>query len=147
MGWRCIFYVNAPIGIAALVAVTRILPQDRRTAASSLDVQGMVLLTLSVAALVLVAVWGGTTFAWGLPVIVGLFVLGALLLATCLRRARRHENPAIPLRMFRNRVVPGTAAISFMVGLVMFCASSYLPLFGRMTEEGDATQSALSSSR
>jgi len=67
VSWRWIFYINLPVGIVALVVVqtTMHVPFQRRE--HRIDYLGAVTLTAAVVSLMLVAVWGGTTYAWGSP--------------------------------------------------------------------------------
>jgi EmrB/QacA subfamily drug resistance transporter len=143
VGWRAVFYLNVPVGVAALVAITRVLPADARRNDSKFPVGDAALLTLAMSLLVLVTVWGGQVFAWGSPVILGMLASGAALLAVFVRVERQRAAPVVPLRVFANRVVPFTAALSLIVGMLMFCLTNYIPLYRRMTEDTDSTSSAL----
>ena len=79
--------------------------------------------------MVLATSWGGTTYPWGSPTIIGLFAASAVLLAAWWLSARRAAEPVLPLRLFRNRVFTVSAAISLAAGFAMFGSMSYLPLF------------------
>ena len=80
-------------------------------------------------AVVLATSWGGTTYAWSSPVIIGLFAGSVVLLVAWYFSARRAAEPVLPLRLFRNSVFAVAAAIGLAAGFAMFGALSYLPLF------------------
>jgi hypothetical protein len=79
--WRWIFYINLPVGAAALIvtAVVLRLPRPQRTA--RIDYLHMALLGGWVACVLLLTSWVGTTYAWSSPVIIGLGVAALVLAA------------------------------------------------------------------
>ena len=79
--------------------------------------------------MVLATSWGGTTYAWSSPVIIGLFAGSAVLLFAWYLSARRAPEAVLPLRLFRNPVFVIAAAIALAAGFALFGALSYLPLF------------------
>ena len=79
--------------------------------------------------MVLATSWGGTTYAWSSPVIIGLFAGSVVLLFGWYLSARRAPEAVLPLRLFRNRVFVIASAIGLAAGFAMFGALSYLPLF------------------
>ena len=83
----------------------------------------------SVAGLLLVTVWGGSTYAWNSPEIMSLLLGSILLLLFFVWHERRAEEPVLPLRLFRNPVFRVTNVISFLAGMAMFGATVYMPLF------------------
>ncbi|MDX6358755.1 MAG: hypothetical protein QOH37_1809, partial [Nocardioidaceae bacterium] len=98
--WRWIFYVNLPIGVAALavVAVALRLPQRRREA--RIDVPGTMLLTLGTGCLVLATSLGGQTYAWGSWQFVGLGAVSVAALAAFAAVERHVPEPVVPLHLF-----------------------------------------------
>ena len=64
--WRWIFYINIPVGILALVITSAVLRLPRPRAQGGVDLLGATLVVAAVTPLILVTVWGGTTFAVGL---------------------------------------------------------------------------------
>ena len=141
--WRWIFYINLPIGAAALIvtAVVLQLPRPQRTA--RIDYLGMALLGGWVVCVLLLTSWVGTTYAWSSPVITGLGVAAPVLAAAWLVSARYAADPVIPLRPFRDRTFSIACAISLILGAVMLGAVSYLPTFLQVVTGVDATTSGL----
>jgi EmrB/QacA subfamily drug resistance transporter len=129
LSWRWCFYINIPIGIVALVVTSSVLNLPFQKVQRRIDYLGAALLMLSVAGLLLVTVWGGTTYAWNSMQIMVLLVGSILLLIWFVWHERRAEEPVLPLRLFRNPVIRVTNVISFLSGMAMFGATVYMPLF------------------
>ena len=81
LSWRWVFYVNVPIGIVAVVIVTTRLHLHTPHRQHRIDYLGAALLSGGVGALILLATWGGTEYAWGSNEIIGLGIVGVALLA------------------------------------------------------------------
>ena len=129
LSWRWVFYVNLPIGAIALVAIAIVLPSVSNKQHHKIDYLGATLLAAFATAVVLATSWGGTTYAWSSPVIIGLFAGSAVLLFAWYLSARRAPEAVLPLRLFRNPVFVIAAAIALAAGFALFGALSYLPLF------------------
>ena len=127
--WRWVFYVNLPIGLVALVVTSAVLPASVRRARVRIDWLGTTVLSAAIVCLVLVTTWGGTEHAWGSPVIVGLATAAVVLGVLFVVIERRVEEPAIPLRLFRNRTFNIASAVSLIIGAGMFGAIAFLPTF------------------
>ncbi|WP_370087650.1 MFS transporter [Streptacidiphilus sp. MAP12-16] len=147
-GWRWCFYVNIPLGLAALVVTALVLKPPRRTGNRGtrrprLDVAGAVLLATVGTCLVLATSWGGSQYPWLSPVILGL-IGGAVLALLLFSLVERHAvEPVIPLRLFRDSVFNVSGAIGVVVGVALFGAASYLPSFLQMVDGATATASGL----
>jgi predicted MFS family arabinose efflux permease len=88
-------------------------------------------------------VWGGSQFAWSSPVIAGLVVGGAVLLFAFCMWERRASEPILPLRLFRNPTFSVTLSAGFMLGLAMFGAIVFLPVYMQVVQGQGATSSGL----
>src|SRR5271163_1534416 len=82
--WRWIFYVNLPLGIFALFVLAAALPAVAERVHHTIDYLGTALLGAGLSAIVLAASLGGTSFAWGSSVIVGLWIAGVVFIASFL---------------------------------------------------------------
>jgi len=129
LSWRWVFYINLPVGAIALVVIAVVLPATGTKQQHKIDYLGATTLAAFATALVLATSWGGTTYAWSSPVIIGLFAGSALLLVAWYFSARSAAEPVLPLRLFKNSVFSVAAAIGLAAGFAMFGALSYLPLF------------------
>src|SRR5487761_817054 len=141
--WRWVFYVNIPVGAVALPIVLWALQLPRHRNKPKLDLPGMVLLSAASAAITLFATWGGSTYSWHSPVIIGLGA-GFVVLVALFAVAERHAaEPLIPLRLFRSSVFNISGLIGISVGIAMFGAVSYLGFFLQMVDHVNATTSGL----
>ncbi|TMR31128.1 MFS transporter [Nonomuraea zeae] len=129
LSWRWTFYVNVPVGALALAVVgLGIKPVGERVKAR-IDYLGAVLLTTGILALTLLASWGGGTYAWTSPQILGLAAVAVVALAAFVRVERRAAEPIIPPRLFRDRNFTLAQVVSFLVGAVMMAVTAYLPQY------------------
>jgi len=128
VGWRWIFWVNAPIGGVALLLALVSVPRSRPARnGERLDVPGAALLVVWVTGTALVAAWGGTTFPWTSAVVLATAALAVVTFALFLRRCLRHPDPIVPMSMFRERTVVICSALGFVVGAAVFGMVGYLP--------------------
>ncbi|MFC8343712.1 MFS transporter [Streptomyces sp. NPDC057280] len=143
LSWRWCFYINVPFGLVTLAVVTAVLKLPKPRTRARLDIPGMLLLAAASTCLVLLTSWGGTEYAWGSRVILGLGA-GALA-ATVLFLVAEHfaTEPLIPLRLFRDSVFNVTGLVGLVVGVALFGAASYLPTFLQMVDGASATESGL----
>src|SRR5437899_2153370 len=101
VSWRWIFYINLPLGAAALLVIgTRmILPFHKRE--HQIDYLGAGILTAAVVSFLMVAIWGGTTYPWVSGQIIGLAVAGAGPSVLFVGVEGRAAGPGVPLGLFR----------------------------------------------
>jgi EmrB/QacA subfamily drug resistance transporter len=143
LSWRWVFYVNLPVGILALIVVATRLHLPRHTERKPIDWLGFATLTAAVACLILMTSWGGSQYAWGSPTIVGLGI-GAVTLAVAFGIwERRADDPLIPPRLFSSRIFDVANATAFIVGLAMFGALTFLPLYLQVVRGASPTTSGL----
>jgi EmrB/QacA subfamily drug resistance transporter len=137
LSWRWVFYINLPIGAVALVVITVVLPATSTRRKHSIDYLGATLIAAFATS------WGGTTYPWGSPVIIGLFAGSVVLVAAWWLSARYAAEPVLPLRLFRNPVFSISAAIALAAGFALFGSVSYLPLFLQVVHGVSATLSGV----
>jgi len=106
LGWRTVFLINVPVGIAVLAVVRRVVPESRAGVVARVDVVGLVLATLALTALVLPLVDGRAHGwpAWSLASLAASPVLFAEFVWWQRRAARRGEVPLVDPAWFRSRV-------------------------------------------
>jgi EmrB/QacA subfamily drug resistance transporter len=141
--WRWIFYINLPVGGAALVYLLATLHMPAKKVSHKVDYLGGVLLAVATTALILLATWGGTQYAWASAQIVGLGLLGvAAGAAFCVVETKAAE-PMLPLHVFRNRNFSLAMVLTFLTGLAMFGAMTFLPLYQQTVQGASPTVSGL----
>ncbi|MFI6350783.1 MDR family MFS transporter [Streptomyces sp. NPDC050560] len=143
LGWRWAFYINLPLGVIALIAITTVLHLPKKRAEGRIDYLGAGLLTVSITSLVLVTTWGGSQYAWDSAVIMELIGLGVAALVGFLFVEKKAAEPVVPLHIFRSRNFSLMSGIGFVTGFVMFGATLFLPLFQQTVQGASATNSGL----
>lgn len=141
--WRWCFYVNIPIAIVMVVMAARTIPVVRSAVRPLIDYTGIVLVALGASGLVLGLEWGGNEYAWGSPVIIGLFAGSLALLAAFVFVELRAKEPMLPMHLFRNPVFTVCSALSFIVGFAMLGAMTYLPTYLQFVDGVSATMSGV----
>src|SRR3954463_3954436 len=104
LSWRWAFWINVPVAVVVLVVAVVAIPNFGRTARPVIDYAGIVLVGLGATGLTLATSWGGSTYAWGSPMIIGLFVGSLVALAAFVVVERRAPEPILPMRLFGDRV-------------------------------------------
>jgi EmrB/QacA subfamily drug resistance transporter len=143
LSWRWIFYINLPIGILALFITSAVLKLPFRRVSHRIDFEGAALLVAAVVGLLLICVWGGETYSWTSPMIVSLAIGSVVLIALFIRQEQRVAEPVLPLRMFRDPIFSVSTSMSFLVGIAMFGAMVFLPLYLQAVQGASATRSGL----
>jgi EmrB/QacA subfamily drug resistance transporter len=129
LSWRWIFYINLPFGILALVVIAAVLPSPSVRRRHVIDYAGVTLLTVSLSAVILCSGLGGTALAWTSPVTFALIVVGiacAIIFVVVERRAR---EPILPMSLFANRSFAVASSVGLIVGLSLFGAVTFLPIY------------------
>ncbi|MFL6141468.1 MAG: MDR family MFS transporter [Labedaea sp.] len=143
LSWRWAFYVNLPLGGAALIVLITTLHLPKRRSEHRIDWLGAALLTVGITAVVLITTWGGTQYDWGSAQIIGLVVIAVVSLAIFGLVERRATEPIMPLGLFRNRNFSLISAIGFLLGFALFGAINFLPLYQQTVQGASATNSGL----
>ncbi len=129
-GWRWVFYVNLPLGLVSMLLVSRFMPLLRMgDGKGKVDYLGAGLIILTSVPLLLALTWGGSTYAWGSAVILGLFGLSAVSLAAFLYTETRVPEPILSLGLFRNPVFTIANIASFIINMAFLGVVMFLPLF------------------
>ena len=143
ISWRWVFYVNMPVGLIAILIVIFKLQLRTPHNRHRIDYLGATLLSGGVGALILLTSWGGVEYGWGSATIVGLGVLGAVLLAAFLWQERRAQEPIVPLTLFRSRIFNLASGMGATIGMAMFGAIVFIPLYLQLVYGSSATKSGL----
>jgi EmrB/QacA subfamily drug resistance transporter len=129
IGWRSIFWINVPVGIAAIVLTQLFVPESKAGHARRFDPPGQILVILSLA-LVTYGIIEGPSRGWSSPEIVSIFILGAIAISTLIIIESRRREPLIDTRFFRSVPFSGANVIAAMafgaLGGFLFLNTLYL---------------------
>jgi EmrB/QacA subfamily drug resistance transporter len=128
IGWRSIFYVNVPIGLAAIGVTYARLRESRDPNATRVDWAGVASFSAALFMLVLALVRGNDE-GWGSTLIVSLFVGSAALLAAFVAIESRVSEPMLPLGLFRRPSFTGVQLAAFAISASAFALFLYIGLY------------------
>lgn len=143
VSWRWIFYINVPIGAAALLLVTVFLHQPIERRVKKIDYLGTLTFTVSLSALLYALLSGGSDHPWDSPLIIGLFAVAAVFLLLFLWIEKRAEEPMMPLSIFRIRVLNVTNVSGFLTFSITTGLTIYSPIWIQSVLGHSATGSGL----
>jgi len=124
VGWRGVFWVNIPFGIAALALTARYVPESRAATRRSLDPFGQILVLLTLVT-VSFGIIEGPDLGWGSALIVACFAVAVAAITMLLAWSRRIAEPLIDLRFFRSLPFSG-AALTAVTGMTAFAGFLFL---------------------
>jgi EmrB/QacA subfamily drug resistance transporter len=128
VSWQSIFFVNLPIGVAAIAVTLRTVGESRDPDAARIDVPGLVTFSAALFALVFALVRGNTD-GWGSTKIVTLLVVSAALLVAFVVVEARQQRPMLDLTLFRKPTFVGVSIVAFVLSASMFAMFLYLTLY------------------
>ncbi|WP_427172895.1 MDR family MFS transporter [Arthrobacter sp. 92] len=142
-GWRWVFFINLPIGLAALVVVFLYLHLPAKHVKQRIDFWGAAAITLAIVPLLLVAEqgrsWGWTSVNSFLCYGLGVVGIAAFLLA----EKRAGDYALIPLRLFHNITFGLSSLLNFIIGIGMFGAIAMLPMYLQLVKGLTPTEAGL----
>src|SRR6266704_794578 len=146
--WRWVFYVNLPVGLAAMLVLIFLMPSLRSTGKQvSIDYIGAALLILGTVPLLLGFSWAGSQYDWLSPQILGLFAV-SLVASTAFiiyeaRLERLGGQPIIEPSLFKNSIFTVSTIITIIFGMGLFGSIFFIPLFVQGVIGTSATNSGL----
>jgi EmrB/QacA subfamily drug resistance transporter len=117
-GWRSVFYVNLPVGVAAMLVAGRAIAESRNPRARPLDLPGLLLGIAALGSLTYALVEGNPR-GWGSPLIVGLLAVAGVALAAFLAVESRRAEPMLALRFFRDASFSSANTVALLVGFAL----------------------------
>jgi EmrB/QacA subfamily drug resistance transporter len=142
-GWRWIFYINIPFGIAAMVITSAVLHIPKVKREHKIDYLGAILMVAAVSATLLAVSVYGPERGWGNPITLTYLAIGILLALIFLMWEGKAEEPILPLSLFKNHTFSLTSALGFIIGAGMFGAIVMLPLYLQVVKGDTATEAGL----
>jgi EmrB/QacA subfamily drug resistance transporter len=148
ISWHWVFYVNIPVGLAALVIIALVLPNFHppiKTSARDLDYAGIAVFSAAIIPILLgltnKVASSGQVLAWTDPSVGGLILIGAVLMMVFLAIEGKAKQPIIPLHLFRSRTYSASNVAVFMVMFGMYASIIFLPRFYQAVHGYSATDS------
>ena len=146
ISWRWIFYINLPIGAVALFVTSAVLHDRSERTRHSIDYTGAALLLAGVSAILLTTTLGGSPqgFPWSSWQILTMLASGVVLVTLFVFwELRVAAEPIVPMYLFRKRVFTASNLTGFIVGVAMFGAIIYLPVYLQVVKGVSPTISGL----
>jgi EmrB/QacA subfamily drug resistance transporter len=130
LSWEWIFFVNIPIGLAGVILAPILLGESRDARAKSFDVNGAVLVTGGLIALVF-GITQANEYGWGSAATWGIFAAALALLAGFVVWERRHPEPLMRFGILRISTVAGANVAGFILGTALFAMFLMLTLYAQ----------------
>jgi EmrB/QacA subfamily drug resistance transporter len=142
-GWRWIFYINLPFGIAALIitSISLHIPKVKRE--HSIDYLGALLLVSGVSSLLLGISVYGPQDGWQNSKTLLTIAIAIVLILLFIFQESRAKEPIIPLTLFKNHTFSVTSVMALIIGAGMFGAIIMLPLYLQIVKGDSATSAGL----
>src|SRR5919199_1636409 len=129
--WRWLFYINLPLGIAALMFIVAFFHLPHTPRRHSLDYVGFVTLGLGLSAVLLATSWGGTQYLWGSWQIISLYIAGAAILTGFVINENYAREPVLPLRLWKNSIFTLSNISNMAIAMTMFGAIFFIPVYAQ----------------
>ncbi len=143
VSWRWCFFINVPIGLVALVAVTVLLKLPAAGTRHRIDYTGALLLVAFVSVLLVITVWDGSRYSWASGEMIGAYAAAVVLLGVFLMAERRAPEPLMPLALFRNTEIAVALTVTFLVGIATIGAYFFLPIYLQIVRGYGPTEALL----
>ncbi len=142
-GWRWIFYINIPFGIAALAITSAVLHIPKVKRDHTIDYFGALLMVAAVSSTLLAVSIYGPERGWTNSTTITYLTIGILLTLIFLFWEGKAKEPILPLSLFKNHTFSLTSALGFIIGAGMFGAIVMLPLYLQVVKGDTATEAGL----
>ncbi len=144
-GWQWIFFVNLPVGIAAVIAALRLLPRDVASPAKAgrLDAIGLALVASGLVGITYGLAESGTAGSLLADAVLVPFLLGVALVAAFVVRALRIDNPLLDVRLYANKAFAAASVTMTALGAALFGAMVLMPLYFQLVRGEDAVNTGL----
>ena len=143
-GWRWVFFVNVPVGIAAVTILLYSLPNFKLPEVKKvIDYSGIITFTLALSSLFLAITLAGDLNKYPIAEVAALLVFSVIMFAVFIQAEKKALEPVMPLRLFKNSIFTVSSLESFLASALMFSGIIYVPLFAQGVLGMSATNSGL----
>ena len=143
LSWRWIFYVNLPVGAAAMMLIGVGLKHRPNRVEHQVDYLGALLLSGATCSALLALSWGGNSYAWSSPMILGLGCTAAVCGGLLVLNERQAAEPLLPPRLFHSPVFVLSILVIGLAAMGMFAAAVFLPLYFQLVQGASPTAAGL----
>jgi EmrB/QacA subfamily drug resistance transporter len=145
VGWQWIFFVNLPVGVAAVFAALRLLPTEKGDPATAgrLDAMGLSLVATGLVGITYGLAESGSAGSLTAPEVLIPLILGLVLVAAFVLRALRIPNPLLDMRLYANKAFASASVTMFALGAALFGAMVLMPLYFQTVRGEDAVATGL----
>ena len=144
LGWRWVFFVNVPVGIAAVTIIYYSLPNFKLPDVKKIiDFSGIITFTMALSALFLAITFAGDKNTYPLYEIAALLVFSAVMFIFFILAEKKALEPLLPLYLFKNSIFCVSSLESILASALMFSGIIYVPLFAQGVLGMSATNSGL----
>jgi len=142
-GWRWIFYINLPFGIAALLITSAVLHIPKVKREHKIDYLGAVLMVAATVSILLTVSIYGPEYGWLDSRTIAYFFAGIVLVVLFIYWESKAQEPILPLELFKNHTFTLTSILGAVIGAGMFGAIVMLPLYLQVVKGASATEAGL----
>ncbi|WP_051271096.1 MDR family MFS transporter [Shimazuella kribbensis] len=129
VSWAWVFWVNIPLGIASLIGINMYLHEQVEKKKPSIDYLGASLFSISVSALMLILIEGGSNWGWTSFPTISLFVVFAITMVLFLKWETIASSPMMPLSLWKNKLIAVSNISTLLAGASMIGLASFLPTY------------------
>ena len=143
LSWRWIFYINVPLGIVALAVIGAAFKPHVAHVKHKIDYMGAAYLAAALTCIILFTSQGGTVLPWSSPDLWFTLALGCIAIAGFVYEERLAAEPIMPLELFKERTFLLASLIGFIVGVSLFGAVTFLPLYLQVVKHSTPSQAGM----
>ena len=144
VGWRWIFFVNVPVGIAAVSILMYSLPNFKLDGVKKvIDYSGIITFTLALSGLFLALTLARDLNAYPMSEIVGFLIFSVVMFVLFIWSEKKAVEPILPLNLFSNSIFTISSIENFLASALIFAGIIYVPLFAQNILGMNATNAGL----
>ncbi|MFC3652523.1 MDR family MFS transporter [Dyella humi] len=143
LSWRWIFYINLPLGVLALLVIGAVFRPHTAHVKHEIDYMGAAFLATALTCIVLFTTQGGIILPWSSGQLWFTLVFGLVALVGFVYEERHASEPIIPLDLFKDRTFLLSCLIGFIVGMSMFGAMTFLPLYLQVVKNSTPSEAGM----
>ncbi|MQR02444.1 MDR family MFS transporter [Glaciimonas soli] len=143
LSWRWIFYINLPLGIAALLVIGAVFKPHVVRVKHEIDYMGAAFLASALTCIILFTSQGGTVLPWSSPQLWFTLAIGLVSICGFIYEERQAAEPIIPLHLFKQRTFLLSCLIGFIIGVSLFGSMTFLPLYLQVVKNSTPSEAGM----